>query len=383
MGKKHQNVNKIRENVYSWYTYQNVVDIYDPFMYAFLILGIDLFGNVKKYKLIRFLMSVIFHVTSMVALITGCCLLGFFLDGFKHDILSNFLLLCSGNMLRIVLYRNKRDFAIVLKLLSKCKFKQENECDLKNIRKTYSFYSATLIFVTMSSVCVLFTSNFPEKFKVFLAQHTQWYSILNKIHPVVVEAYVIAFIYTLFVCCCLPLCMSSIFYALISWHLSTILDSTKRSMLDSPYAFKSNHLLYSRVRRLVAFTDAHFKYLGRWAVLNLSTIMYFVLFDKIQEHVQIQEYRVLTIITLFCIFISISISAKEAGRIPVINQQILSAVNEIPLENNLLCERLCLIHQVQQDLCLTIGGSIPITQNFILVLTGTILSYSILIRTFL
>lgn len=328
-------------------------------------------------------MSGIFHISSMTAVITGCCLLGFFLDGFKHDILSNFLLICTGNMLRIVLYRKRGDFATVLKLLSKCKIKLENEHVLKNIRKTYSFYSVTLIIITMSSLCVLLTSTFPEKFKLFLAEHAQWYSILNKIHPAVVATYVAAFVYTIFFCCCLPLCMSNIFYALISWHLSTILDSTKRSILDSPHAFKSNHLLYSRVRRLVAFTDAPFRYLGAWAVLNLSTIIYFVLFDKIQDYVQSQRYRITTIVNLLCIFISISVSVKEAGRIPVINDQLLSAVNEIPLENNLLCERLCLIHQVQQGLSLTIGGSIPITQNLILVLTGTILSYSILFRTFL
>lgn len=362
---------------------QNIVDIYDPFMYAFLIIGIDLFGTVKKYKLIRLLTPVIFHISSITAIITGCCLLGFFLDGFKHDILSNFLLICSGNMLRIVLYRKRGDFAIVIKLLSKCKIKLKNKYVLKNIRKTYSFYSATLIIVTMSSFCILLTSSFREKFKDFLAEHAQWHAILNKIHPTVVTTYVVAFVYTIFFCCCLPLCLSNIFYALISWHLCTIFDSTTRSMLDSPHAFKSNHLLYNRVRRLMAFTDAHFRNAGRWAILNLSTIMYFVLFDKIQEYVQSEGYRVATIINLFCIFISISISIKEAGRIPVINQQLLSALNKIPLEKNLLCERLCLIHQVQQGLSLTIGGSIPITQNLILVLTGTILSYSILIRTFL
>ena len=111
--------------------------------------------------------------------------------------------------------------------------------------------------------------------------------------------------------------------------------------------------------------------------------MYYVLFDAIQESIQLEEYRVLTIITLLFIFISVSVSVKEAGRIPALNQQILSVVNETPLEEYFLCERLCFIQQIQQGLFLTVGGLVPITQNFMLVLIGSILSYSLLIRIFI
>lgn len=253
---------------------------------------------------------------------------------------------------------------------------------MKNARRLVLFLCASIVSVIGSAFCFLITSSFPEKYKEFLSQSPKWYSILNRIHPNVLDVFIVAFVYTLFVCCSLPLCLTIIFHGLVSWNLIAILDCTRKTMFDSPYAFKSNHILYCKVRQLITLTDVHFKNLSSWCTLNVSIILYFVLFGKIQEHVQVQEYRVSAMVTLFLIFISVAASAKQAGKIPVINQQILSDVNEIPLKEGFLCQRLCLIHQIQQDLFLTVGGSIPITQNFLFVLFGTILSYSLLISTF-
>lgn len=146
--------------------------------------------------------------------------------------------------------------------------------------------------------------------------------------------------------------------------------------------FKSNHLLYNQARRLIILTDDHFKHLFSFAILNASAMYFFFLLDETQVRFRLVEYKISKITILLLIFISISIFVIEAGKIPLINQQILSALNEVPLEEKLIGNRLCLISEIHQGIYLTIGGSIPITQNLLLVLFGTMLSYSLLIQTF-
>lgn len=357
--------------------------IYDPLLYSFLIIGIDLYGKEKKCKFLRFIVSANFYVTSLIALIAGSFFLGFFLDGFKHDILPPFLLICSSNAQRFVLYGKSKNLRLLLKLLSKNRFKRRNDSALKNIRIIFSLICASVICIITSVFCILVTSSFAERFKSYLLQFPKWYLVLKNTHTSADEIFGIMFIYTLLFCCSLPICINIICYGLISWHLKTFFDCTMKGMLALPLSFKSNHLLYCQARNLITFTDDHFKYLTSLSILNMSITLYFVLFDKIQEHVPLVEYKVSKIIILLLIFISISIAVIEAGKIPVINQQILSAVNAIPLEEKLVGKRICLIHEVQQGLYLTIGGSTPITLSLLLVLTGTILSYSLLIKSFL
>lgn len=382
MEKAYPNVKNRRKELHRLYSAEKVESVYDPVLYSLLVIGINLFGNLEKWKVLRLILSIAFHITSLAASFTICCLLGFFLDGFKHDVLSSLLLICSGMIFRLIFFRKRKDFVILLKILSKCKIKLQRKSTVKNIRRAHLFLCASIVSVTVSAFCILITSSFSEKYKQFISQSPKWYTILNRIHPNVPDVFVITFVYSLFFCCSLPLCLSVIFHGLISWHLNVILDFTKKTIVNSPYAFKSNHSLYCRARQLVNLADAHFKYPSSLCILSVSIILYFVLFGRIQEHVEVQEYRVSSIVTLFLIFISVATSVRQSGNISVINRQILAVVNEIPLREGLLCQRLCLIQQIQQDLCLTVGGAIPITQNFPLVLFGTILTYSLLIRTF-
>lgn len=133
---------------------------------------------------------------------------------------------------------------------------------------------------------------------------------------------------------------------------------------------------------MIILTNDHFKHLFSFAILNASAMYFFFLLDETEVHLRLMQYKISKITILLLIFISISIFVVESGKIPLINQQILSALNKVPLEERLVGNRLCLISEIHQGIYLTIGGSMPITQNLFLVLFGTTLSYSLLIQTF-
>lgn len=147
MEKVYRNVKNRQKKVHRLYSGEYVESIYDPVLYSFLITGINLFGNAKKWKVLQFILSITFHITNMAASFTVCCLLGFFLDGFKHDVLSSLLLFCSGSIFRFVFFRKRKDFVILMKLLSKCKIKLQKECEVKNVRRAYLFLCASIVSV--------------------------------------------------------------------------------------------------------------------------------------------------------------------------------------------------------------------------------------------
>lgn len=213
--------------------------IYDPILFSFLIIGIALFGKDEKCKFVRCIVSVNFHVTTLIALITGSYLLGFFFWDFMYEICTPLLLICSCNTIRFVLYRKRKDILRLLKLLSNCRIKQKNETVLKNVKTILYLLCTGVICITISVFYVLVTSSLPENFKFFHAENSRWYLVIKTIHPNVDEIYGIAFVYTFLFSSFLPLCISNICYGLISWHLKTVLCSTKEIMLASPHMFKS------------------------------------------------------------------------------------------------------------------------------------------------
>lgn len=365
-------------------SFANSKSLYDPVVFSFMFIGIDIFDkNNKSYQRFRFVMGLCYYCISIIALITIAIQLGFLLDGISQDLLSTILFSFSGMLLRFTLHRKRKDFIQLVDILTDFRIGLEGGCTLKAITRNFYFLCTLSMALLLILLLVLLTYSFTKgSLTMFVSECPLWGQILKNIHPNTGTMYEISFIFILYVCCYLPFCVFNFFYALLSLHLREILSQTNKAIMRSPFTFKSNHHLYSKVRWLVDFTDEKMKYVVLIAVVDYSMITYFTLFNTLQKEFEYEIYRISAILVLILVFLTVAYAVLIAGEIPVINKQILSTINDLPMEEQLLCQRISLIHQVEQDLSLSVAGVIPLTKSWVLALSGTILTYSLLIRTF-
>lgn len=182
-------------------------------------------------------------------------------------------------------------------------------------------------------------------------------------------------------CCFLPAFIYCNIYTLISWHLKNILTEVKNAIVNSPLDFRSNHQLYIQTKHLVEFVDSKLRYASCFVILHFATFIYFLIFSNFLKYSYFDGYRIVTSILLISILISVVKAIDEAGEIPVINSQILSTVTEMSLDDNFHSHRIIFIEQIKQGLYLTVGGMVQLTKGWSAAVIGTIMTYSVLIKT--
>lgn len=359
------------------------IPIFDIVSYAFIIIGIDLSGREDKVSpALKFGMKFLFYATSITGLLTGAFHFGFLIDGFDMDIVTCIIYCYSGLLFSYVLHRKKQDYAEMLQVLSKYNMERKHISALNRKRRKYLIllWLCMLFFLILFSTSIFFSIT-ADNTGEFALEYPHWTSLLQNISSKFNNIHSVLFYCTSFCCCFLPLSMYVIAYEVIFCYLNEMMREVKNKITVSPLDFKFNHKMYSNRKLLVEFLDSKFKYVSCYAVLVFASMIYFNIFSKFQTMFHFKGHRIIDImLVLFMIILAIK-AINEGGEIPVINQQILIKISESPFDDNLLSHRIAFILQIQQGLCMTVGGMIAITKGWALILIGTILTYSLLIKS--
>lgn len=359
------------------------IPIFDIVAYTFIIIGIDLAGKEDKVSpVLKFGLKFLFFFTFVIGLLTGVFHFGFFLDGFDMDIFTSIIYCYSGLLFSYILHKKKQDYAEMLQVLSKYNMERKHISALNRKRRKYviMLWLCMLFFMILFSIslCLSITSDNIDEFAL---EYPHWTSLLQNISSKFNNIHSVLFYCTSFFCCYLPLLMYVIAYDVMFCYLNEMMREVKNKITVSPSDFNLNHKMYSNRKLLVEFVDSKFKYVSCYAVLVFASMIYFNIFSKFQNMFHFKGHRIIDImIVLFMIILAIK-AINEGGEIPVINQQILIKVSECPFDDNLLSRRIAFILQIQQGVCLTVGGMIAITKGWALILIGTILTYSLLIKS--
>lgn len=357
--------------------------IFDIVLYAFIIIGIDLSGKEDMLRpALKFGMKFLFYATSIIGLLTGVFHFGFFLDKFDMDIFSPIIYCFSGFLFSYVLHRKKQDYVEMLQVFSNYNMDRKHVYALNRKRRKYIIMLSfcMLFFLILFSTAICFSITADNKSALSL-EYPRWTSLLEKTSSKFNNIHSILLYCTSFFCCFQPLLMYIIAYDVVFCYLNEMMKEVKNKITVSPCDFKLNHKMYSNRKLLIEFVDSKFKYVNCYAVLVFATMIYFNIFSKQQDIFHFNGHRIIDILlVLFIIMLAIK-AINEGGEIPVINQQILIKINESPFDDSLLSHRIAFILQIQQGLCLTVGGMIAITKSWALILIGTILTYSLLIKS--
>lgn len=128
----------------------------DLFFFALIISGVDILEkDDKRWRVVRFGMTFVFYIASIVGLITGAFHFGFFLDGFDKDSFSPIIFCYSGVLLSFVLHLKRDDFRQILQTLSKSKYDMERKRNytLNKKRKIYIIILSIYLIILL----ILFT----------------------------------------------------------------------------------------------------------------------------------------------------------------------------------------------------------------------------------
>ena len=132
---------------------------------------------------------------------------------------------------------------------------------------------------------------------------------------------------------------------------------------------------------MIEFVDSKLKYINILGVFLFANFFYFNAFSKMHNSFRYNGYRAMDC-TLVVITAIIAIKIiNEAGEIPIINNQILSVMNESPLDESSISHRIAFVLLIQQGVCLTVGGMVSVNKGWSLILIGTVITYSLLIKT--
>lgn len=357
--------------------------IFDVIFYAFIISGIDILekGD-KRWRAIRLGSKFIFYISSFIGLLTGAFFFGFFLDQFHKDLLSPIIFCYSGLLFSFVLHRKKDVFVRIVQTLSKYKMRRKHVYALNKKRRNCMIMLAfNMIFFLILLAFAIYFSLTAEDTEAVWLEYPMWSSILHNISPNFKKIQSVLVHFTSFFCCYLPTTSYVTAFEIISYYLKELLMEINTNVVDSPYSIKSNHKMYSSIKFLVEFVDSKLKYINCFVVLNFASGVYYGLFFKLQNIFHVQLHSLIAVAFIINSAIIAIKTINESGEIPIINQQILSTISQLPLEGNSHSERIIFLLQIQQGLCLTVGGMVAVTKGWSLILLGSILTYSLLIKS--
>lgn len=357
--------------------------ILDALCYAFIISGVDIFEkNDKRWQAFRFGGKIIFYITSVVGLLTGTFHFGFFLDEFHKDLFSPIIFCYLGLLFNFTLHWKKDVFVQIAEKLSKHNMRRKHiyifSKKTKKCMIMLSFNLITCLILVMISIYMSLTVDNTE---ALWLEYPMWTSILQNIFPNLIKIRSSLLYFTVFFCCYLPTISYITAYEVISYYLKELLIEVKDKVIMYPTAVKSHHKMYSSIKLLVEFVDLKLKYLNCFVILVFGSQVYFFLFCKMQNIFHFQGHSLIdSIFIINSVLLAIK-TINESGSIPIINQKILTTVCQLSMDDNLLLERLIFLNQIQQGLCLTVGGMIALTKGWPLILTGSVLTYSLLIKS--
>ena len=363
-------------------SFRRYKQIFDVLMYAFILIGIDVFEkDDNRCRALRYIMKIFFYIASVIGLLTGLFHFGFFLDDFRTDIFSPILYIYSGLLLSFVLHKKKKDYVLIFRRLSEYNMNRRNICALRKKRRkcltALLFYVVVLMILLIISI---YSSVVTGHCTAGYLDYSLWISTVvntfphfNKVHNIFLH------ITTVF-CCLLPLLMHTVIYEIIFCFLKEIMTDVKRSVFTSPLDIKHNQKLYKNAKNLIEFTDSKLKHINSFCVILFASSFYFYAFNEIQNCFHFRGRKVINnIVVIATIIIGVKL-ISEGGEIPVINQQILSIINESALDDKLISQRIAFILQIQQGMHLTVSGIIAVNKGWSLILIGSTITYSLLIK---
>lgn len=362
-------------------SYKEVKSLYDPLLYAYMIIGIDIFEKKgRRLKACKYITRFLHYITTVIGLITGAFQLGFFCDDFDIDVVFSILYIYTGLLLKFILNKRREDVLQAINVLSKTRMDMKYKPLMHSVRKKFSIICVSLIFLGWILLGILISHAFiAGRFVKFSSEFHMWFASSKYKIAHISTIYGISLFIASYYCCFLPAFIYCNVYTLISWHLKNILTEVKNVILNSPFDFRSNHHLYIKVKHLVEFVDSKLKYASFFVLLHFAIFIYFLIFSNFLRYSYFDGYRIVTSILLVAILISVVKAIYEAGEIPVINSQILSTMTEMPLDDNFHSHRILFIQQIKQGLYLTVG-MVQLTRGWSAAVIGTIMTYSVLIK---
>lgn len=357
--------------------------LFDILTYAFILIGADVFEkDSRRWRAFRYGSQCLFYIISIIGLLTGSFHFGFLLDGFRMDIFSPIIYIYSGLLFSFVLHYKKKDFVFLFQRLSDHKMSRIRINALKKKRSrcliTLLFYVVALL---VSLVIYTLFSLIDDNLAVVQNGYPIWTSRVENNFPYFDKVYSILLYSTSLFCCFLPLLMYAVIYDVIFCYLKEIMSEVKNSVASSPLDIKYNHKLYKSAKRLVELVDLKLKYVNTFGILLFASLFYFNLFSEIQNCLLFKGHRVIDCALVVIVATICAKITNDAGEIPITNQQILSIVNESSLESHLISHRIAFVLQIQQGLSLTVGGVVAVNKGWSLILFGTVMTYSLLIKS--
>lgn len=89
---------------------KKVKSLYDPILYALMIIGIDIFEKRdKRLKVCRYILRFIYHIITAMGVVTGAFHFGFFCDGFDMDVVFPILYIYTGLLLLFIMNKKREN----------------------------------------------------------------------------------------------------------------------------------------------------------------------------------------------------------------------------------------------------------------------------------
>lgn len=263
---------------------------------------------------------------------------------------------------------------------SKCRMEMKYEPQIRSVIRKYILINITLIFLaSILFVILIYQAFITEGFSKVPSKFQMWFSLMKNVSSYVSTIYSISLFITTYFCCFLPSFVYCSMFILVSWHLKYILTEVNNTIF--PPDFRRNHQFYIQISHLIEFVDSELRYPCCYHLLHFGIFTYLLVFSNFLKDSYFESYRIVTTILLIATLFVVIKAIDEAGEIPVINLQILSTVTEMPLDDNFHSHRIIFIEKIKQNLYLTIAGTVPLTKGWSAAVIGTIMTYSVVIKT--
>lgn len=358
--------------------------IYRPLFFSYFALGIDILEtNDKSMKKYRFIKNLISYILTGIAIFITFALLGYLLDGVTQITMSSIFLLYTGHAFRLLLHKNRKKIRQIIIMLHNFTLPHSQEGIFMKMEKQLLYAcSFIVIFYVTSMGCIFYSAIASYPVVIESSVSPTFYLLLNHIHSKAIATFSILLLTTVYTFHLLPSALFALFYGVLSWHVSKILSQTKKRMKLYPAETKHNHREYCKVCHLVDFVDKRLNKLSIIYVIYISSMLYFTVFSLLKPELKFHLMMIVSCLNLVLQLIIFSYSTSVASDIPVINDEMLKIVTDTAFNGYLSDLKANILFRMQQSLYFTVGGIVPVRKGIFLALTGTVITYSLVIRSF-
>lgn len=356
---------------------------YKPIFMTLVCFGIDLFPERQKpckiFRMIALKLNQVLAVTNILLAIETV----FMMDIMTSTTTAFFCLVICGLIFKYTFFKRRRNIYNLIMLLDRFKLTESTSTLVFASRTKVAICLAMLLSISS----IQFAISVPHTIQRFVADEdgSPIGSLFEKANLQVpkyfllIEAilqYVVPYTFHIY-----PMNFFILLYSSLAWQLKIILtDFLKKS--KQSYSFKVLFLEYSSVVRLVHTADEVLKSLVLKVFVFTSCYFYFALFYLMQSGKLITLRSIVAMVPLLFTYCLLFIMTKIASAIPDINVAIHNAVLHLPHDSVTSTDKMLFLMKSQQDLGLTVGGIVTIKKGLFLSMTGTILTYLLLIKNF-